>query len=163
MSRRSGEGWTPAFPGQRPPFPVTHGAYSPKRVDPVASGLVHDLLADEEVAYLRAGYFLPAIWAWARAEARVLLLTEWLADRPPTEGKPMPALEQLRQWESTAAAARTRLGLDPTSRAKLLKDLAVTSAMGGNRSGLESLAERGRQARMAADGRDALDSLEGKT
>jgi hypothetical protein len=123
------ESWQrPAFePGNQ--LATKHGAYSPAKVDPVAQAYVDALLADPDVDYLRRPSFLPAIWAWARAEARVQLLTEWVADKPPVEGKPLPALEQLRQWESTAAKARDRLGLNPVSQAALHRDRAIGAAV----------------------------------
>jgi hypothetical protein len=79
--------WTPAFDGQRPPFAkgnqlaaTSHGAYSPRRVDPLASELVEQLLADDDVAYLRAPKWGPAVWAWGRCEARIQLVAEYLLD-----------------------------------------------------------------------------------
>lgn len=101
--------WVPQFEGQRPPFQpgnqyrftpghpyrfsegnehrvgegnelaTRHGAYSPRRVDPLATSLVEQLLADD-VAYLRAAKWGPAVWGWARCEARVQLVTEYLIE-----------------------------------------------------------------------------------
>ena len=140
----------------RPPFEpghtlsLKHGVNSPRMVEPIAEELVGRLLADPDVAYLRAPSYQPALQAWARAEARVQLLTEYVADRPPVEGKPLPALEQLRQWESTAAKARDKLGLNPLARAALMKQLAATQAFSGiagvQAAGLAALTARGLRA-----------------
>jgi hypothetical protein len=137
--------WTPAFPGQRPPFQpgndlgrkfesghdltLKHGAYSLRKIGPIADRLVASLLADESVAYLRVPAYLPALQAWSRAEARVRLLTAWLEDHGglgvSEEGDLSPVLSALQVWESRAEKARTRLGLDPMSRMVMARDLAM--------------------------------------
>jgi hypothetical protein len=79
------------------------------------------------------------------------LLTQYVDEqgmKTAKDGK-MPILEQLRQWESTAANARGRLGLDPVSRARLLKDAAFTAAVGGQQGSAE-VASSGRALRLAA-------------
>lgn len=132
----AGAEWTPAFPGQRPPFTpghelsVQHGAYSPRKVDPLASDLVERLLDDVEVAYLRSAAFRPAVWAWARAEAQAQLLTEYLAERGKggvgdlEDERVRSAYLLLHRAEARADRSRARLGLDPLSRARLGKDVA---------------------------------------
>lgn len=134
--------WSPAFSGQRPPFApgnelsVTHGAYSPRRVDPLARELVARVLASESVAFLREPAYAPALWAWARAEAQAQLLTEYLARRGEgSEGvgdldddRTKLAYLLLHRAEGRAERARARLGLDPLSRAKLGKDIAQATA-----------------------------------
>ncbi len=129
------DGWVPAFPGQRPPFQpgheinLKHGARSPRRVDPVAAELVQALLADDALAYLRQPRFVAAVQAWAKSEAKVALISEWV-DGMPIEvaanskaGSTSP-LELLRRWETNAQGHRSRLGLDPVSAAKLGKDVS---------------------------------------
>ena len=131
------EGWVPSFPGQRPPFQpghelsIHHGAYTPRRVDPLATELVERMLADPDVGYLGSASNRPALWAWARAEAQVQLLTEYLANRAGDDGigdltdaRTKAAFELLHRAESRAESGRTRLGLDPLSRARLGKDVA---------------------------------------
>ncbi|KAA1426467.1 hypothetical protein [Nocardioides antri] len=134
-------GWVPAFPGQRPPFAPgnevadmrwqdSHGAYSPRKVDPLAKELVDLVLADPSTAYLQAGHWRPALYAWARAEAQVQLVSEWLADQA-TEKHPIGDLGDervraayllLHRAETRATTGRTRLGLDPLSAARLGRD-----------------------------------------
>ena len=134
--------WVPAFPGQRPPFPpghelsVQHGAYSPRKVDPLATELVDLVLADPDCQYVRAPAYRPAVWAWARAEAQVQLLTEYLAARGEESGDGIGDLDKervrsayllLHRADARAATGRARLGLDPLSRARLGRDVAAGS------------------------------------
>jgi hypothetical protein len=128
--------WVPAFPGQRPPFPpgnqlsVRHGAYSPRRVEPVAAELLAAVLGEPPAGYLAEPVYRPALEAWAQAEARVRLLDEWVSGMPISvaaesrQGQVSP-LELLRRWEATASSHRARLGLDPLSRARLGRDVAA--------------------------------------
>lgn len=132
-------GWTPEFPGQRPPFQVNnqlsvkHGAYSPSRVDPLADALVSERLADQQTAYLQQPAYRPALYGWARAEARVILLDEWMQRHLADTGgcvrcKACSAVaDQLLRFEASAANHRARLGLDPLSRARLGRDVAAAS------------------------------------
>lgn len=122
-----------------------HGAYSPRRVEPRAAGIVQAHLTDADLGYLTQPKYAAAVWAWARAEARVELLTEWVAGMTleqaaeSSRGVTSP-LELLRRWEATALSHRGRLGLDPLSRARLSKD--VTAAAVGQAS-LEHMMARG--------------------
>lgn len=140
MSSDEVEPWTPAFPGQRPPFAkgnelgfakgneltLKHGVYSERKVAPIAAQLTADLLSADGHEYLREGRWRMAVSAWARAEARVLLLTAWLEDNGGLgldhEGNIAPAMNALKDWESRAEKSRSRLGLDPLSAARLGKD-----------------------------------------
>jgi hypothetical protein len=134
---RAPEGWVPEFPGQRPPFQpghelsMKHGAGSPRKRDPIAQALAAELLLDESVAYLRAPRYAAAVQAWAVAEAKCALISNWVDSMPiekAAESKQgqTSALELLRKWETTAQNHRSRLGLDPMSAAKLGKDVAQT-------------------------------------
>src|SRR5204862_4660396 len=102
-----------------------HGAFSPRRVDPVAAALVEQVI--ELVPYLGDPSYEPAVWAWGRAEARVQVLAAWLDENGPLDeaGDPRPALAALLQFERLASNHRTRLGLDPLSRAQLGRDVAA--------------------------------------
>lgn len=138
---REGEDWTPDFPGQRAPFEpgntaaVTHGARSSRRVDPLAAERLAELLDDPHTPeYLVTDpSFRPALAALARAEAVVALLAEFVAGQGLTDEvvSPRGALETLRRWEQTAAGHRRALGLDPSSRARLTKDLSGAAYMQG--------------------------------
>ncbi|TIH33690.1 hypothetical protein [Subtercola vilae] len=127
--------WTPAFPGQRPPFQpgnklaVTHGTYSPARVDPLAHEYIAEVIADPATAYLGQARFSAALWSWATAQAKVQLLTTWVdgmdisVSGSAKAGQTSP-LELLRKWMATAQTWASRLGLDPLSAARLGKDVA---------------------------------------
>jgi hypothetical protein len=132
--------WTPEFRGQRPPFPpgnelaVQHGAYSPRKVDPLAREILEAVLSDPETAYLQAPRYAAARWAWARAEAEAQLLTEYLAARAKETDDGIGDLEQrrvrtayllLHRAEARAADGRKALGLDPRSWVALKRDKGV--------------------------------------
>lgn len=140
MSAEAGE-WAPAFEGQRPPFAkgntlaeIVHGAYSPRKVEPLATELVTGVLADPDTAYLSAARWRPALWAWARAEAQVQLVSEYLAGEAQKAGNGVGDLEAehvraayllLHRAEARATTGRTRLGLDPLSASKLGRNKAA--------------------------------------
>lgn len=138
----------PAFEGQRPPFQpgntigrrlqpghelsTRHGAYSPRKVDPLAREIVEAILEDPTTPmHVTAAAYRLELWALGRAEARVQLLTEWLdevaGDRlvaPPGSHRVKAANLELHRAETRAASARSRLGLTPVSAAKLGKNVA---------------------------------------
>ena len=135
------EGWTPEFEGQRPPFlpgnvvAATHHAYSPRRVDPLATEIKAAVLADPATAYLEAPRYAAAVWGWARAEAQVQLLTEYLEKAGEVTGDGVGDLEAervksayllLHRAEARALSGRRALGLDPLSAARLGRDVAAT-------------------------------------
>lgn len=137
MAESQSTEWVPAFEGQRPPFQpgheltLQHGAYSPRKVDPLAAELVDQVLADPSTGYLQAAVWRPALWAWARAEAQVQLLTEYLAKAAQATGDGIGDLDResvraayllLHRAETRATTGRTRLGLDPLSAARLGRD-----------------------------------------
>ena len=130
-----GSNWIPAFPEQRPPFQpgntlaVTHGTYSPARVDPIAHQYIAEICADPSTAYLKQARYSAALWSWASAQAKVQLLSEWVEDMTLAEstdsarGQTSP-LELLRKWMATSQTWAARLGLDPLSAARLGKDVS---------------------------------------
>lgn len=152
--------WVPDFPGQRPPFApgneaaVTHGAWSERRVSPVARQILDELLADPATPryLIEDSSYGPALAAWSRTEAQVQMLMVWI-DRhghAAALAKNGLLLEQLRKWEVTAASQRARLGLDPLSRAKILRDLAATRYMSGPSAFDEALDARQRARELEA-------------
>lgn len=150
--------WTPAFPGQRRPFEpghelsTRHGAYSPRKVDPLAAEMVALVDGDDAVSWLTAAD-RPALWAWARAEAQVQLLTEYLEQAGQATGDGIGNLDEdrvrsayllLHRAEARALSGRARLGLDPLSRARLGRDVAAAKVdMARLLSGLDAPAEDG--------------------
>lgn len=148
---RAGFG-SPRWPGDtRPPFApgnavgvqfqpanqahLSHGAYSPRRYQPLAAEVVEGVLAAAVVegsatAYLAEPAFRPALWAWGEAEAKCQLLREYLEDRADgglgldADGEAIGAAKLLLRYEATAERARDRLGLSPLARARLGRDVA---------------------------------------
>jgi hypothetical protein len=140
-----GYSWPPFQPGHE--LSTKHGARSPRKVEPLAAELVAGLLAARPDL---EGY-PEAVWAWGRAEARCVLLSEWIATRgliDPETDQPMPGLKWLLSFENQAANFRAILGLDPASEARLAKERAEATR---GAVGLERLRERGRAARMVAE------------
>lgn len=164
-----GYSWAPFEPGHT--ASLQHGARSERRVGPLAAEIEQSARsAPSWPPYLNGAEYGAAVTAWARAEAVVSLLWTWLdqhaeqgleqllaetsseeTDETTSKGRThrmttgrrvASALEQLRRWESAAAGHRARLGLDPLSRAKLSKDVAITGAVAGQ---LERLHAAGSQ------------------
>lgn len=133
---------------QRPPFEpangaaMTHGATSPAKVNPRAEEIAK--AAVDAVGYLGAADFAPALRSWARAEASLDLLAEWVDQHGLLDGQgnPQPWVSTLLRFERLAAGHRARLGLDPASRAKLERDLADVQR---GRFDLGQLLEEGRK------------------
>jgi len=154
--------WAPEFPGQRPPFEqgnqlaLRHGAYSPRKVEPLAAELVASVLAEEATSYLRAVHWRPAVWAWARAEAQAQLLSEYLAKAGEVSGDGVGDLRAedvkaayllLHRAETRATKERGRLGLDPLSAARLGRDRAAAQLDTAQAMAELDRQERERQAR----------------
>lgn len=152
-------------PWQRPPFEpgnemgARHYAYSPRKVDPLASELVAGMLDDPGAPHLRHPSYRPALWAWGRAEAQCQLLTEYLSRLGETAGDGVGDLEVeatrsayllLHRAEARANTLRSRLGLDPLSRARLGRDTAA-----GQLDAARLMAEMERRERDGDDGPDA--------
>ena len=141
MTVQESTSWVPAFPGQRPPFAkgnelaaTYHGAYSPRKVDPLAAELVAVVLNDPQASHAHAAHHRPALWAWARAEAQVQLLTDYIAVKAEAAGDGIGDLDDdrvkaayllLHRAEARALSGRARLGLDPLSQARLGRDRAA--------------------------------------
>lgn len=103
---------------------VTHGAYSERKVHPIAAELAAGVVVlFPDVADQRHAF---AVRAWARAEARVALLEDWLVGRDLVDGdgEPLGAVTLLLRAEKVAADLRARLGLDPKSHAELARSRA---------------------------------------
>ena len=142
--------WPPFAPGHE--VSVTTGAGSERRLGPLADLFVAALMADEATPdYVREPSYRWAVQAWGRAEAIVMLLSDWLSgmdveaaltevtESEETEERSKGGLkakrtmrsrrvasvaDQLHRHEVRAMQLRARLGLDPLSRARLGKDVA---------------------------------------
>jgi hypothetical protein len=105
--------------------------------------------------------FKPAIESWARREARVVLLSDWLDTLPVEEwavpqktGAMKSPYEIYLTAEHSAAKARKDLGLDPSSYASILKDLGIAGRQ--QEDALERMATQGAEIRR-------LRAVEGRT
>jgi hypothetical protein len=108
------------------------GYRSDRFVSPLAAEIAAELLADPSVpGYLSQPVFAAALAAWARCEAKALLVAEYLegmsiADQmmPPKPGT-APPLEVWRRLEMAAAGQRSHLGMTPLSRGRLSRDVTA--------------------------------------
>lgn len=138
---------TPARGYSWPPFQagnvaaLRHGIWSSRRVDPIVHELITGLLTERS----DLANFPEAVHAWARAEARCILVAEWLAEHGVItgEGVPQPVMRYVAQLERLAIDLRARLGLDPRAEAELAQTRGEALR---NMVDLEALRERGRRA-----------------
>lgn len=138
----SSGGPSPIVPGHE--LTIRHGAWSARRVDPLAAELVQTAVSS--VSWLDDPTYRPAVTAWARAEARCQLLAEYLDEHgllDPATGEPRPALVAAERMERLAVQQRQRLGLDPASRSQL--EATLTTARQGQ-AALEEAIRRGQEA-----------------
>ncbi len=133
------EVWRPQNERQHPPFAegnafgLVHGAYSPRRIAPLAAEILEHLLADQSIAHLAAPRWRLTLLALARAESQIQLLTEYLVTAGEHAGDGVGDLDSdrvrsayllLHRAEARAITLRARLGLDPLSAARLGRDRA---------------------------------------
>lgn len=119
--------WTPAFPGQRPPFSkgheltVTHGAYARIKLAPRAAELAEGF---REIAPLATDADAPGFAALGLVAAQLEAATMALEDADPAD---MGRLRQdARGWSTTFLKYLDRFGMTPAARAKLGLDVART-------------------------------------
>jgi len=143
--------WQPAFPGQRPPFPLghtlslKHGGYSARVTGERAQQVLARLEAVGDLAWLQAQDG-PAVEAWCRAQARAELLHEALdAAEVTSKGLPRFLFDQWAASERLASRLADRLGLAPLARAQLARD--TTMAQAAAAQGLAQTLQAGRDAR----------------
>ena len=143
---RRGYSWPTATPGNT--IALKHGAFSRyalAEADDLAATVV-------EYAPHLAEADAPALRDYCIAQARAWRLGAWIEEHGELDetGKPRPALTALREWLHRSEQARSRLGLDPASRASLAVDEL------GARLRAKDLAEHdldeGRRLREAAEG-----------
>jgi hypothetical protein len=146
----------------RPPFEAgnematRHGAWSERRVDPVAAQLVEGLLERRP----DLAKYPEALLGWSRAESRCLLLESWFAERGLLDEKGQPTASErlLASSERLAMSLRERLGLDPRSEAELANAQADAARSVVD---LDALRARGREALKARREFDAGGQVRG--
>ena len=175
-----GYSWPPFEAGNS--ASLAHGARSPRKVAALAEQIESQARASESwPKWLDDPSYEPAVRSWAWAESVCQLLREYLAeldvgamlterasedvDEQRTKGRTRrrtsaqrhhSALEMSRRWESIAAGRRKDIGLDPISRAKLGRDVAIGTAVAGQLDRLRGVGSElvdrfGRAALSAAD------------
>jgi hypothetical protein len=122
--------WTPAFPGQRPPFPVKHGVFSKLRIGQRAEELAADYRErlDARLGPATCELDEPMIQLLAVAMAQVEAASTHLLEHGlvTVDGGPSPLLKHIGTMLNTAARIADRLGMDPPARAALKLDIART-------------------------------------
>jgi hypothetical protein len=132
-----GYSWKPFAEGHS--VSTRHGAWSERRVSPLAQELVAGLLADRP----DLERFPETVCAWARAEARCLMFDAYLISDKPDSERALKTARYVNAFERLAIELRARLGLDPRSEAELARDRAQASRELVN---LDAIRERGRVA-----------------
>lgn len=126
---------------------ASHGAYS-RVVEPRAAVIEAELRTLLPVA---SASDAPAIRALARVEARIEIVSEWLAQHGLLRAgdRPQPILRSLSTWENTALRLYEHLGLTPAARLRLglevvrARDAARAFAERMTRQELDDFLERG--------------------
>lgn len=138
--------WTPAFPGQRPPFrpgnqwrvgagnhlATKHGANSPRYYLPLAKQIAAELRA--QIDYLNTPRFKAPLQAYAEARARADLYQWWMESLPfeqqatAHEDNGHPPLEQWRQMSTRADNLAERIGLTPMPKPDVLAQIKAAQA-----------------------------------
>jgi len=172
------DGQRPPFPPGHE-LSMVDGHRSERRVGPLADRIARDLLTDPDVPpHIREPLFAASVHAWARAEAVCRLLWQWLADKDVMAGltsattatedetqakgkitrksvtRTMPSvLDTLRRYEAHAANLRRALGLDPSSAARVGRDLALARHMNAGATPLDEALDKIEQNRALPAGR----------
>jgi hypothetical protein len=126
---------------------VTAGHRSPRVYGQLARLLAAGLVDDRP----DLGAYPEAVASWATAEAQAALLRRHLAKVGTLDDEDVPReglLKWLTKFETTAAAARAALGLDPRSEAALRRERAAAAVLTVD---LVGLAERGAAALAAQE------------
>jgi hypothetical protein len=128
--------WEPFKPGHT--LSTRHGAWSDRRVRPIAEAILQDVLEDPQCQYLATPRFAAELAAWAVAETRVRLLESYIARLAEDAGdesgvgdladeRTRSAWSLLHRCEARAMSGRDRLGLSPLSAARIGRDRAAGS------------------------------------
>lgn len=152
-----GYSWPPFEPGNQ--AAVRHGIYSPRKVDPLVTELLEQLVAHvtstpgHRQAYLAEPQHRFALIDWLRTEARIRLLDEWLLDHGELddEGEVAPASAALTRLQRLAVKQRAELGLSPASEAALQRSRAGATLAGWDLAAAVAKGQAVIEARVAGD------------
>lgn len=129
----SGE-WTPAFPGQRPPFgpghalSTKHGVFSRAAMQPRAAELAAQILEALGVVLGAVASVLDEslVWTLAQTMAQLEAANEYVASTGVVteDGKPAPLLKHIGTMTNTVARLTDRLAMNVQSRSEIGLNLA---------------------------------------
>ncbi|MGV9868096.1 hypothetical protein [Rhodococcus koreensis] len=119
-----GYSWEPFKPGHFKS--KKHGAYSDRVIVPLAAEIANAVC--QARPDLQAPEMQPAVLAYARTEAQLEVLTAYVDEHGAfkDDGEISAAEKHRLRIDTQAANHRSRLGLDPLSKARLGKDLSST-------------------------------------
>lgn len=128
---KRGYSWPPFEEGNR--AAVKHGAWSPSVTEPRAGDLVDQIVEmataeGSSTPWLAEPSYRLSLLALARTEVRIERISAWLIERGSElkgDGDTVGASNTLSKLEARAESLRSKLGLDPTSRARLGRDVAA--------------------------------------
>jgi len=95
---------------------LKHGMYSERMVDPIAVMFIESVVARRPDLLSHP----EALHAWARAEARALMLAEYVCEVGIGSDAAQRAMRYESQFQRLALSLRQSLGLDPKSEAELV-------------------------------------------
>lgn len=150
---KRGYSWPPFEAGHE--LSTTHGARSPRRLEPRAALVLEQTLADDGLAYLQQPAYAATLANWCRAQAALELFSEWLFVQPleaqlkPPRGGTRSPLEVWGGMLKTSTGLADRLGLTPLARARLGRDVVAAEALAA--STLDQIKERGRRSSAPPD------------
>lgn len=162
MEKR-GYSWPPFQPGNKLSVgnlgALKHGAFSDRIITEKANH-IRNLLLDS-YPYLADETFAEAVHRYCRAEARALLLHDFIMDKAETKGvesvKPYLWAE-VRGADALAQKCGSDCGLDPAGHAKIARDLGMASNIRGQQASMQvgNLQDQGRrlyELRVSNDGK----------
>jgi hypothetical protein len=148
-----GRPWPPFAPGNDigPRFDegndaaLTHGAWSARKVQPLADQLHASL---ERIApWTTSEAFAGTVQSWAWAEGQASILRDYVDQHGhfDSDGVERPAVRTLDRIEVRLDKLRDALGLTPKALTKLLANAAELATATGNHEGLASVEAEGRR------------------
>lgn len=144
-----------------PPFEIgnaaalRHGAHSQRRTQPIAEQLAGHLVTTT-APWCASPAFAGAVSSWAWAEARLVLLREYLNEVGDLDEdkRVRPAVELVERTENRLVRLRVALGLEPASLTKLMESAASLATATGDAESLDAVRAEGRRILASRSGSD---------
>jgi hypothetical protein len=158
-----GYSWAPFEPGHE--VTLTHGAWSERKVQPLAEHYAATLTT--AAPWVAAPAFAGTVASWAWAEGQAHLLRAYVDEHGhlDADGEERSAVRTLDRIEARLAKLRDQLGLNPTALSKLLATAAATATVTGDYASVAAIQAEGRallNARTAQPPPTATTSPEGQ-